>query len=787
MKTLAYLILLFFCCENNIFSQIISPTILYDYGSNTPLRNIDGNKQRVCIVVGNNSIVLRTSDGGRSWSQLTTFRGFTIVNVLFFDDYNCIVVGSKGNTFSSFYSSDAGETWNQSENDGLITSTQSSDFNSLKLTRVNTGKCLVISAVGLVVESDDYGKTWRKTSSFDGVYRLTNSIVSQNDTIIHSFRGDVYYRSTDGGKTWMKMPPLIIKGNITSALATKNVIKVTVNVSSELKIQIFESTDNGESWSQILSDTSLKEIDNVSFMDTSSLIAYRTRVDPGFFISKDYGKTWNSYGKIEQSVQFYNAYPIVADSLIVIGDRKSILTIDLKTNTSIPKSLIKYQSKIASVFLLRQRDENSIVFCESNWSAPTISTDLGGTWKQNEHLWGLIGNVTDIFFRNSKSGYLIGHGQPSMFYETSDGGETWQNIGSKLGKSYSSPHSVGASFSFTDENNGIAFVKNNDNINSSILHTNNGGSTWSELDIDSVYKPLFMTLKRNDVQEVIYAIADYFGENSSLKSKGNIIAKSSDYGKSWVNIHIMDSLLIHGMHVYDDSNIIIAGRSTKKESANNRRILRTTDAGSTWLNVLSDKMIAFPWTLTVEKNICIAGCHEYDSLIISTDSGFTWNSLHYRPVAKIDQIKYTLFDSFIHNKFYYASGRINNTFLPNPDDQNSAFIMKCELPFAPITSTNEIENTDPFARVWIFDVVPNPVTRRTRISLFCDPSVKQSLSVGLFNVQGMLVKDLTSDAEITPTGHGYLNFEADGVSSGMYLLKISGGGTTRTQLIAVIQ
>lgn len=783
MKTIVYLIVLLFCYDNEIFSQVIPPTILYDYGSNTPLRNIDGNKHKVCIVIGNNSIVMRSSDGGDSWRQLTVFAGFTIDNVMFFDDNNCIVVGSKSNTFSSFYSSDAGETWKQSEYEGLI----AGSLNAMRFTRVNAGKCLVSSAVGIVVESSDYGKTWRKISSFDGVYRITNSLVSQNDTIIHSFRGDVYYRSIDGGKTWMKMPHIITKGNITSALSTKNVIKVAVNVSSELKIQIFESTDNGENWSQVLSDTNLKEIDNVSFMDTSSLIAYRTRTDPGFFLSKDYGKTWNSYGKIEQSVQFHNAYAIGVDSLIVIGDSKSILTFDLKKNTYAPKSIIKYQSKIASIFVLRPKDENSIIFCESMWSAPVISTDLGGTWKQNEHIWGLIGQVSDIYFRNAKSGYLIGDGQYERFYETNDGGKTWQAMGLKLGKAYSSPHTFGKNFSFIDENNGIAFVKENGKVNSSILHTNNGGNTWSEQNIDSIYKPLFMTFKRKDLEEVIYAVADYFGENSSLAKKGNIIAKSSDYGKTWVNISIADSLLIHGMHVYDDLNILVAGRSTKKESASNRRILRTTDGGKTWLSVLSDKMISFPWTLTVEKNICIAGCHEYDSLIVSTDSGFTWNSFHYRPMAKIDQIKYTLFGSFIHNNFYYASGRIKNTFLPNPDDQNSPFIMKCELPFQPTTSTNEIENNDPFARVWIFDIAPNPVSNSTTISIFCDPSVKQSLSIGLYTVQGILMRDLSSEAAITPTGHGKLSFDVAGMNSGMYLLKISGGGTTKTKLLAIIQ
>lgn len=761
------------------FSQSLDMTILYDVRTNSPLKKITGNEEGVCIAVGSTS-ALRSEDYGNTWQQITSFAGCLTDNALFFNKDNCVVLGQKvaTQTFCAFYSTNKGVSWIESQIEGTILGSSSSDLSSINTVFTALGNCIAVTGAGSVISSSDYGKNWKKISAFDGKYRLTNSLIRYDDNTLHAFRESEYFKSIDNGKSWISMPKIISDGMISSCSFKNDVIKVVANNSKESNCTILESSDNGQDWSVVKTVTTLENVSHLSFLDNETLIAFRTKTKSGFYISEDLGNTWTSYFEQQLPVQLYDIYFINENSMIVSGDRKSLFLVNKNTKETTTISLIKLQTSTYDIYVLRKKPDNSILFCDAATTSPVTSTDLGATWSQNEQIFG-DANATDIYYRTKDNGYAIMSQQYGLMYETKDAGKTWTSMSSKLGKLYKSPFTRGPNFSFIDERTGVALVRDENN-NTVFLFTNDGGETWGE-NVDTNFTFYSAVLKKFGDRTVLYASA-LFNENTSAYTQELTI--SSDFGKTWGRKFIADAFVIEDLHLFDENNILVVGRSGKKDSANHRRIYRSSNGGNSWNAVLRDNLASFPRTLAVENNICIAGCYEYDSLLVSVDYGISWKPYNYRPIQKLDQIKYSILASFIHNGVYYASGNSRSFFTPEP--ANSPFVAKVPLP-SNLTDIDNVENTDPFARVWIFDVVPNPVTRRTRISLFCDPSVKQSLSVGLFNVQGMLVKDLTSDAEITPTGHGSLNFEADGVSSGMYLLKISGGGTTRTQLIAVIQ
>lgn len=753
--------------------------MLYDYRTNSPLKHIVSNGENVYIIVGAGT-VMRSEDNGESWEHLLHFGGFFTDNVVFFDDKNCVIVGQKmlSQSFAAFYSTDKGITWTEAQYSGSIIGSSSADLSSLELLYTSTGECIVGTGAGSIIRSGDYGKSWQKVAMFDGAYRLTNTLTRQNANTLHSFRETEYNRSVDNGKTWSGMTKIPTDGNVVAALCNNNIISVAVNYTVEQKITFLESSDNGENWTVSSIATSLENVVDVSFLDSQTIVAFRSNTKPGFYLTTDKGKTWNSYLDIQTPVQLYDVHFTNNNRAFVIGDRKSIFSVNTADKTFQTKSLIKLQSSNSSITILRKMPDSSIVFCDLGNSSPVTSTDFGSTWTQNEQIFGNT-IVTDVYFRTSKNGYAIMPQQDGLFFETSNSGKTWEFVNTKNGKSYKAPTIKGPSFSFVNEKKGIVVVKDENNT-TGILSTNDGGETWQE-NIDTNYTHYYAKLQRYGNTDIVYAVSTVNENKSSFTQE---ILVSTDIGKSWKRNPITDNLAIEDFHVFDALNILVIGRSGKNDSANHRRFFRTTDGGVTWLHILKDNVASFPRTIAIEQNVCIVGCHEYDSVLVSTDYGFTWKAHNIRPIQTISQLKYSLTNSFIYKNDYYATGYLQASFTPVPT--SSPFVAKIPLP-SNLTGIEHVENSDPFARVWIFDVVPNPITRRARISLFCDPSVKQSLSVGLFNVQGIQVKDLTSDTEITPTGHGSLNFEADGISSGMYLLKISGGGTTRTQLIAIIQ
>ncbi len=753
-------------------------TILYDYRTSSPLKHIVTNGENVFLIVGVGT-VMRSSDNGESWEHLLQFGGFFTDNVIFFDSKNCAIVGQKisTQTFAAFYSNDKGITWTEAQYNGSIVGSSSSDLSSLELIYTPSGECIVGTGSGSIISSDDYGKSWKKIAAFDGAYRLSNTLIRQNSSTLHSFRETEYNRSIDNGKTWNNMTKIPAEGNIVAAFTNNNVISVAVNYPKEQKITFLESSDNGETWAVKSVVTTLENVADVSFLDSQTIAAFRSNTKSGFYLTTDNGKTWASYLDIQSPVQLYDVHLMNNNRVIAIGDRKSMFSVNTLDKTFQTKSLIKIQSSNSTIAVLRKMPDSSIVFCDLGNSSPVTSTDFGSTWSQNEEIVGGA-ILTDIYFRTNKNGHAIMSQQEGLFFETNNSGKTWEFVNTKNGKSYNAPTIKGPSFSFIDEKKGIVVVKDENN-STGILSTKDGGETWQE-NLDTNYSFYFAKLHRHGSADIVYAVSTV---NENKTSFTHEILVSGDFGKTWKRNPIVENLAIEDFHVFDDKNILVIGRSGKKDSSNHRRFFRTTDGGISWLHTLKDTVTSFPRTLAVEQNVCVVGFNEYDSVLISTDYGVTWKTHNIRPLQKIDQIKYSLINSFIYKNVYYTAGYVNTTFTPQPI--KSPFVAKIPLP-SNLTNVKEVENGDPIAHVWIFGITPNPVTKTAFISLFSDDITKKTLKIGLYTTQGIQVRDLTELTQISPTGHGTLTFDVEGLNSGMYFLKISGNGYTQTKLLAVL-
>jgi photosystem II stability/assembly factor-like uncharacterized protein len=118
-------------------------------------------------------------------------------------------------------------------------------------------------------------------------------------------------------------------------------------------------------------------------------------------------------------------------------------------------------------FLLQWSCNTAHSITEVEASYAYLTTDRGQTW----HSWLSTGNET---FTNPDTGWRLfatGDDQPSLLQQTTNGGLTWTTIQEVAWKT--------AQFSFVNEQVGWANVS--DNMNSTLVHTVDGGKTWIEI------------------------------------------------------------------------------------------------------------------------------------------------------------------------------------------------------------------------------------------------------------------------------------------------------------------
>ncbi len=83
--------------------------------------------------------------------------------------------------------------------------------------------------------------------------------------------------------------------------------------------------------------------------------------------------------------------------------------------------------------------------------------------------------------------------------------------------------------------------------------------------------------------------------------------------------------------------------------------------------------------------------------------------------------------------------------------------------------------------IWIRKVVPNPVLSKSKIEFFCEPRLSSDLSIKIYDVLGVAVKDITNDLQYNPdSATGFIDFTLENISQGIYYLNIRSLGESRT-------
>ena len=162
--------------------------------------------ERTGWAVGHDAVILRTRDGGETWSLVheAPEEERPLLDVWFRDERTGLAVGAYGYFLAT---EDGGETWTSR-------AVSEDDFHLNALVPVAEGRAgsatpgsrrLYIAAeAGIAYRSDDGGKTWRElVSPYAGSW-FGGLALDENRVLLTGLRGHLF-RSEDGGETWIRV------------------------------------------------------------------------------------------------------------------------------------------------------------------------------------------------------------------------------------------------------------------------------------------------------------------------------------------------------------------------------------------------------------------------------------------------------------------------------------------------------------------------------------------------------------------------------------------------------
>lgn len=196
----------------------------------------------IAFAVGWFDTAIRSTDGGRTWAPMTlpvTDRWF--YNASMWDASNAIMVGgAPTSTETILVTSDGGVTWTEEARD----TTTGGVFAFLDVSTSGTGHAWIGRRDGLVVRTEDRGDTW--TTHDTGTPWAIQSINFLNET--HGWgatrNNDVLY-TTDGGDSWTRVTN--VGGSIWEVHFGSESNGIGVGSNGDL----YGSSDGGATWSPL--------------------------------------------------------------------------------------------------------------------------------------------------------------------------------------------------------------------------------------------------------------------------------------------------------------------------------------------------------------------------------------------------------------------------------------------------------------------------------------------------------------------------------------------------------
>jgi photosystem II stability/assembly factor-like uncharacterized protein len=470
-----------------------------------------------------------------------------------------------------------------------------------------------------IFKSSDLGKTWKPSSNgfyFTDYPAVSICVNTKNNFIYAGLINDYIYRSTDSGEHWYK---------VSNSPYSAEAITITPNGSIYAATDwdgVFYSSDNGTTWWQVAYGIIKMDSTNNYYEHLCSIFAesdYTIYVGAHFncnIYKTTNGIDWSLINNGLAGVQVTsfvkdkngNIYTsIYADGVYYSSDKgkswKQIL----------------YHKSISSLCIT----SNDILLAGGNGGI-YITKDFGNTWQSIQlDNNALRNNLDDKKLLVLNNGDIIAGSEYAGIYLSTDNGANWSQSNNGIQSSYTQRLFV---------NDNVIYA----GTLSGLYKTTDDGSTWYESD-NGIQNPQIYTFCKNKDGDI------FIGTN-----EGGIY-KSSNDGASWVKIATAPN--DYGVSVIGDISVnskgyiyIINDRSGYLYFQGGQ-LLRTTDEGKTWENLLSNVPNYWSTRILIDSlNNIYLGNHN-NEILESSDYGNTWQVYKLGTDTTVDGISCIVMDN----------------------------------------------------------------------------------------------------------------------------------------------
>ena len=490
-----------------------------------PIKNkmlaVDFFNQNKGLMVGEEGKVFRTTNGGNSWElqNLGTSSAFT--GIKFLDENKVYLVGENGSVYKS---TNGGQSWTKQQVNSLT------DLTSLHFSSPDTG--YIAGKAGQVLRTFNGGNTW--TTANTGQSKNLNDIYFVSGKKGYAVgEGGTIMRTLDAAQTW----------SVVNSGTERDLIGVDFNRNNpDLGVVVGSTgtlirTVNGGLTFDGININNNQDYLSASFRGSTNVV-YAVGTN-GFVISSvNSGGSWSlRFSGVDNDytgTQFNTAnlgYIIGKEGKFLVTTNGGTSLVDRSRPLSITFSDLAFTTNAFGYIA----GENGVILrtsnTGSNWTSLNPNKDV---------------NINGLYFFNNTTGYAVGN--QGYITKTSDSGVNWQIV------SASNTAVDLRDVVFFDQENGIVIGK------SGYIGRSVGGEVWEKVTVSTTVDLRALALL--DAQTAIVV-----GDNG-------LILKSADKGISWEKIEVDFNQNLMAIDFLDESVGFIAGE--------NGLMLRTLDAGKSW-------------------------------------------------------------------------------------------------------------------------------------------------------------------------------------------------------------
>ncbi|MGE5682607.1 MAG: YCF48-related protein [Bacillota bacterium] len=385
------------------------------------------------LATGQPTVIVKSTDGGATWTQLVGSEKYWdyIYDVTFKDKNNGVAIGGSSRASLAIRTTDGGTTWSQL---------------NIPCGGAVRGIFSIANTIwtctedGNIVRSKDFGTTWElmpgipKTSIYNVKSPANNIIYASGDD-------GAFLKSVDGGKTWNTK--FVRINNISPNIKDMFFLNDKVGYISHQSRRVCKTTDGGETWKEILPDTSATGFYSygIHFVNESKgfvVGCLSSKVD-FIYRTKDGGATWDSVSYILKtnlkSVAFGsdNNGAVVGDALKAAYTNDGGNTWKVSTFNNVP-------STKATANLTKVTFSDPLNAVAVGNAIVLRTTDGGANWNFVD-ITGITENLSGVAFKDALNGWTAGSRNASpkktSVLKTTDGGSTWTDVADTTVLNYS--------------------------------------------------------------------------------------------------------------------------------------------------------------------------------------------------------------------------------------------------------------------------------------------------------------------------------------------------------------